>query len=234
MEIANKRLLRNLSSFGLGIHYKEEYDRAYLYTNEGYILTKEEHLDVLAALMNFLDQVTDQEIEQANAKFDREPDYWNPSFERVYRSNKWKEGYVFLYKELAFNKYKFGLTKNLESRKRSLINASPIALDFIIEIYMENIQEFKEFLEEKFSNRKLPDFWFNLLEEDLSYIRREALQDFRGLIEKRESRYDEEFTCPVCQTHVTSKRKTSYFTCNHCDRRFDTKKCVIEHLEKFH
>lgn len=99
---------------------------------------------------------------------------------------------------------------------------------------MENTQEFKEFLEEKFSNRKLPDFWFNLLEKDLSYIRREALQDFRVLIEKRESRYDEEFTCPVCQTHVTSKKKTSYFECKHCDRRFDTKKCVIKHLKKSH
>jgi len=234
MEGANKRLLVNLSHFGLGIHYKEEFDRAYLYKNQGYVLTKEEHLDVIAALMNFLEQVTDEEIEQTNAKFDREPDYRNPSFNRTNRRSIWKDGYVFVYKELAFNKYKFGFTKDLESRKRSLINASPIALDFIIEIYMENTLEFKEFLEEKFNNRKLPDYWFNLLETDLSYIRRKALQDFRHLIEKRESRYDEEFTCSVCQTHVSSKRKTSYFKCNHCDGRFDTQKCVIEHLDKTH
>ncbi|EWG08708.1 hypothetical protein [Cytobacillus firmus] len=234
MEITNKRLLNYLSRFGLAINYDEENNSAYLYTNRGYILTKDEHLEVITALMNFLEQVTDAEIEQVNKDFDREPDYRNPLFIRTDRRNKWKEGYVFVYKELAYNNYRFGFTKDLEIRKRSLINASPVALDFIIEINMENIEEFKEFLEEKFSIRRLPESWFNLLEEDINYIRKGALQDFRALIETRESRFDEEFTCPVCQTHVTSKRKTSYFKCNHCNGRFDTKNCVLEHLDMSH
>lgn len=226
--------LKNLNSFGVGMSYDEEFNRTCLYTNHGKILTIKQHIDVIESLMAFIDQVGDEEIKEANERWHRKSNYSKSTFDRAYRRSGWKSGCVFIYRELAFSKYKIGLTKELESRKRSLVNSSPITLDFITEIHMENTLEFKVFLEEKFSNRKLPDSWYNLLEEDLKYIRRDALQEFREFIEKRESQYDQEFTCPVCQTYVDSTRESTYHVCNHCNTWFDSKECAIKHLENFH
>lgn len=230
----NDNILRKLKNFGIGLSYEEGTNSACLTSRHGGILTIREHMDVIELLMSFIDQVDDEDIKRANAEWDRELDYYNHTFTRTYRRNKWKTGHVFIYKELAFNKCKFGFTENLKTRKESLINSSPITLDFINEIYMENIVDFKIFLEEKFVNKKLPGQWFNLLDEDLKYIRREALQEFREWHEEKECHYDEEFTCSVCQTHVTSKQKTSYYSCNHCSGWFDSEECVLSHLDNYH
>ncbi|WP_160719824.1 GIY-YIG nuclease family protein [Bacillus sp. USDA818B3_A] len=234
----NKNVLRKFNKIGLSLKFDEDTESAYLYTQFGDILTKEETIEVVRGLMNFVEIVDDNEIIEYNQQPTEYVDYHRQEFNHYRFLSRRKKGYVFIYKELVSNNYRFGETKEISRRKESLQNSSPAALDFVIEIYSEDTVSLKEFLQIMFTHRMVTNNWFALTEEDISYIRNKEFQgEFQDMIQQRyNKRKKEQFMCsnPSCGKRVTDEDQQYYYEYYGDERyKFCSKECVEAHFKKY-
>src|SRR4051812_9126785 len=115
----NVELLKQYDNLGFTFKFDQQTESLYLMTQFGEILSKEKILEVISGLMNFLETADDKDIKEYNQAPIRYQDYYEEIFEKTIRSRKQKKGHVFLYRELASNYFRFGETKDLETRKES-------------------------------------------------------------------------------------------------------------------
>jgi hypothetical protein len=234
----NKDVLCKFNKIGLSLVFDEETECAYLYTQFGDIITKEETIEIVTGLMNFVEIADENEIIEYNQQPREYVDYLRVEFAHYRNLRRRKEGYVFIYKELMSNNYRFGETMELSKRKEALQNSSPVALDFVVEMYSEDTVSLKEFLQNKFVHRIVTNNWFALTNEDISFIRNKGFQEeFQYMLQQcYNKREKEQFVCsnPSCGESVTDEDQQYYYKYYHNSRdKFCSKECVDDHFKTY-
>lgn len=234
----NKNVLRKFNNIGLSLVFDEDTESAYFYTQFGDILTKEETIEVVRGLMNFVEIADDNEIIEYNQQPLEYVDYRREEFNHYRNLRRRKKGYVFIYKELVSNNYRFGETKELSKRKESLQNSSPVALDFVVEMYSEDTVSLKEYLQNMFVHRIVANNWFALRDEDISFIKNKGYQgEFQDMLQQRyNEREKEQFVCsnPSCSKRVTDEDQQYYYEYYGDYRyKFCSKECMETHFKKY-
>lgn len=232
----NKEVLQRLYNQGIKFQLNNETEYFYLINHYGDILTKEETIEVVTGLMNFIEIVNDKEIEEFNKQPILYSDYHPIRFKRPERERKRKNGHVFLYKELITNTYRFGETEDITRRWEQIVNASPVALDRVATIRVENTVYLKEYLQEIFMHKTVGNNWYSLSDEEVTTINKLHFKDdyFEWVKEKEQSYDKEEITCSECHKQVTDVTQDKYFECKYCQAVFCSEECVDEHFKTRH
>src|SRR5690625_7258801 len=127
-EINKKKLPPGVYHF----YYDENSKGVYLMDGHGFIPEKEEIIEAAKGLTNFANYYSQKDIDQYNKSNLKEEIVVNYTL----RERKKKNGYIFIYRELGTNLYRFGVTKDLNERMIALNNSSPLTLKIIFLIVM--------------------------------------------------------------------------------------------------
>lgn len=149
--------------------YMVFYDEDYAYVKQGaYLIDKKEVENMIAGLQNFLKIYSQEKIDETNKKIETNIyKEWNDI------ENEPKEKKVVvsgLYLMESKNKYKIGVSKNVERRLKEL-NNRPFETKLIAhKNNVENAYDIEEKLHFKYQNKRLGGEWFELNEKEVDEV----------------------------------------------------------------
>lgn len=206
--------------------YDENSKGVYLMDGHGFIPEKEEMIEAAKGLINFANY-SQKDIDQHNKSNLKE----EIVVQYTFRERKKKNGYIFIYRELGTNLYRFGVTKDLHERMIALNNASPVTVQLICSHHSEDISMVKEYLQKKFQGKLSHSNWYRLDYKDIDYVKSKAYKEgFHDWLEEKErSRKKQRITCIACGKTVTVLECKHYYGCGLCGSKFCSEKCGHSH-----
>lgn len=144
----------------------EDADGYYLYDCHGYVMEKDQLLEILKGLLNYA-ELHENDLIQHNIKNDKD-------LENIIYNHSCKEkkkpkskGYVYLMK--CENKYKIGYSKDVERRIKELDN-KPFKTNLIAKSELiENPYFYEQEIHEYFEEYRIDGEWYNFEEDVLQY-----------------------------------------------------------------
>lgn len=161
--MAEKRYLDRIYPYL--INYCE--DGYYLTDGNGLMLYSDELLDIGKNLIKFAKLHNNQEIERYNNK--RKKEFYNQIISWVKTPKEKPKGYIYIME--CGGKYKIGLSKDVERRKKEL-DKRPFAVNIVYKSpLIEDIYEIEKELHYRFENKKINGEWFNIDNNDIEFIK---------------------------------------------------------------
>lgn len=151
-------------------------------SHTGALLEPERLLKLREDIDRLLELVSVEEIAEYNAMKVKETyDEWvamNQGYnEPKERTRKKKTGYVYVIKEHFSDTHKIGMTVNIRNRQSTFGLTLPFEWNFV-KIYKSNHYVLlEELLHKKFDKQRGKGEWFNLSDEELTYINEGILED---------------------------------------------------------
>ncbi|MFS0883322.1 hypothetical protein [Metabacillus niabensis] len=230
----NLELLKKLSGISCILSFNEETEVLSPILQTGKLLTKNEAIEVIKGLMNYIENIDEKEISSHNSQVRRLQDYSYIQFSS--HSKKKKKGHVFLYRELVTNTYRFGETKDIDARIEALTNSSPVAIDVVVIFKTDDTISLKEYLLDLYSGSLNLNNWYNLTDIDVENIKgMKFLKGYHKRLERLEQeRKIESIVCYRCTNKVTDEMQDGYYNCYYCNSKFCCYECFNEHFNEKH
>lgn len=219
-QIINEDYVKTVSIF-----YDENSDGIKLVDNHGISLNIEQIEQLVKGLNNY-NNTHDKSLMKTKQDREMQKALMDISHFRKYKP---KKGYVFVYKELTTNKYRFVATQNFDSRFSSLEKEFPNGIELIVKHQTNDVNLLKSILETKFENRRLANNWYGLDETSIAYIKDKGYSEiFNKKEQEKQNEILESIICKTCHNRVTNLEADYYFKCIICQRTYCSHECAIE------
>lgn len=142
--------------------------------NMGFVVTRQQLLEILAGTKPFYDVVPDEEIERYNKmKLEKRL----PEFPRTVPQPQTSvaskiAGYVYILNAGPY--YKIGASQDVTRRIKQLSTVPPFDLELIHTIQTDDMYGLEETLHEQFAGKRKNGEWFELTDQDVEIIKQRS------------------------------------------------------------